>query len=632
MPTALEIQAARRELERRGAIQELNRRGVQTPTDKALDIDITTGLQDIPLRIRLGFAESDEARLKLLRKQFPDARRLDEDHRLVYTNPATNKLTAVDEQGFTLRDLADWVGYMPEVIGGTIGALAAAPIPVPGARVAGAGIGMGLGRVVKKGIAGLIEEKIPTGDELARAGAESAMYGMGGEAVGGALIKAAGPYAKRILPETREAITRFAKYRGRLSPAQATEARGMDILENIAEYSLVGSEPFRAFRVSQEQALSRWADDIAMQVGNHMTPEQIGQLTSDAINKRSNIFNRAGKILFKRVDDLTKEAQVDTKIPTSIANQMLKVAQRPYAKSLRSKTGERILKDFANLPDKISFAEAQGLRSDLMSMSRQTTELIPGKIIGVSKNLTKAMDEAIQKSVPKGTQAIKAFRDANRFWKTGKELFNSKLAKSLLRNNPEAIGKGIFRPGAISNIKMVKRMVDKETFNKLRGGYLQTIIQPNPQTGVVEGGAILNRLARMGEPTLKEIFDPQHLKDIRAFGEMAKRTQAPPGQGTGRMLVQLTQGGAALTLLSTGFETEAAATIIVPAVLARFMTNRAGIKWLTTGLTMSTGTRESIRLGTRIMALATKEGLRTKPAPQEQVGAFAPQTFPQFAR
>lgn len=625
MPTLEEL---KREQRKRQLIQEATRRGISTPTDRKLNIDITTGLQNIPLRIKLGFLESDEARLKLLRTIYPDAHRLAEDHRLAFTNPNNGRLTVVDEQGFKLRDLADWIGFLPEVIGGTAGALITAPIPIPGARVAGAGVGMGLGRVGKLGISRLLGEEPLTADILAKRGAESALIGGVGEMAGAGALRLASPYAKRILPETREAMKGFLKFGGRLSPAQATEARGMDILENIAEYSLIGSEPFRAFRVSQEKALINWADDIAVRVGNHMTPEQIGQLTINAITKRTQIHNKTAKVLYKRVDDLTKEAIIDTSSIKSVANKMLEIAQRPYAKSLRSKTGERILKDFSNLPNQISFVEAQTLRSDLMGISRATTELIPGKIIGTAKNLTKAVDDAIQKSVPKESEAINAFRNANRFWKEGKELFNSRLAKSLLRNNPEVIGKTIFRPGAITNIRMIKRMVDKKTFNRLRDGYLQTIIKPNPQTATIEGGAILNRLSQMGDDTLKEIFSPEHLRDLKAFGEMAKRTQEPPGQGTGRVLIQLTQGGAALTLLGTGLEAGAATTILGPAALARIMTHPQGIKWLTTGLITRTGTKEAIKLGTRILSLAGREAIR----PEPQIGAFAPQTFPQFAR
>ena len=102
--------------------EDLNREGLSTPFQKAMDIDIKTGLKNTMGRIKMGFASSPQAALAEARKFAPDAKRL-EDGRIVYRNSTTNRITTIDEEGTSLHDLADMIGQLPEVVGGTIGGI-----------------------------------------------------------------------------------------------------------------------------------------------------------------------------------------------------------------------------------------------------------------------------------------------------------------------------------------------------------------------------------------------------------------------------------------------------------------------------------------------------------------------------
>jgi hypothetical protein len=612
--------------ERLAIIQELNRRGVRTPFDEAMNIDISTGLENIPTRIKLGFASSPEARLNALKQSHPDAKRL-EDGRLAYRNPKTQQLTLVDEEGMSIGDLADAVGALPEIIGGTVGAIAAAPLPVPGARFVGAGLGSAAGRLAKEGIGrglGIQEPKGTLAREVAKAGVTGAI----GEGIGAGVIKLSKPFARKVTPSLLRGIDKFRLHGGQLSPAQATESRGLDFIENIAENSFFGAEPFRKFRTSQEGAVSRFADNLVDRLGPRLNPEEIGELFLSAAEGKRDAFSAAAKGLYREVDELSKLVRVPTSSIKKTAEILDKrlivrdpVTGKPSAPSLQSRTIIRILNDMKGLRDSVTFSEAQSFRSDLLGITRSTVtgELLPGKVVSALNELGKSFDTAITKQGNELTpEALRAFRRANSMWKQGKEFFNDKLITSLLKKAPEEIGKAVFKPKRVTQIRQIKRFVGNDPFEKMTQGWLETVLEPNPVTGITEGSTLLRRLATMGDDTLKEMFDIKHLEDIKDFAVVTERSQRP-GEGLGRALVQFTQGAVALNFLRTGASAEAGVTLLGPAALAKIMTNKQGIKWLTQGLRISPNSKEGISIGAKLMSLMAKENLfpSTAPNPEE---------------
>ena len=147
------------------------------------------------------------------------------------------------------------------------------------------------------------------------------------------------------------------------------------------------------------------------------------------------------------------------------------------------------------------------------------------------------------------------------------------------------------------------------TWKKMQGSYLQGLLQANPKTGIIEGRAILGKLANMGDPALKEIFDPSHLNEIKQFALMAQKSQGRATEAPGKMLVQLMQGSAIIQLTGAAVAWslqqpgKAVAIMVVPAALARIFTNRAGIRYLTLGLTVPAGTKQAAALAAKILAL-----------------------------
>jgi hypothetical protein len=615
------IKAAEAELLSRGGVGEHNtamieaaeaelkkRKEQEMLANKMLNLDLETGLRDIPMRMKMSFSNTPENALKTLKQKYPEAERLP-DGRLIYKNKGTGKNTVMNEERFSLGDLADWTGLVPELSLSTWGAIAGgAATGGPGA-VPGAVAGMVVGNQIKKTIGKLFFENNEIfGYDAAKEMVVSGITALAGEGVGYGLVKFLKPFANKILPETMAGMKKFLKFRGRLSPAQATEIKMLDMFENAAEYSILGSEPFRKFRVGQGEGIKEWASWLGNRFGKSVTPEQAGIAGNIALEKSHELFDRAAKVVFGKVDKLNKGTGVFTKSMKKRARQLTWEIQSTRLPSLKSPVVDKLLLDITSLPETISFKFAQGIRSDLLKVARQSSDIIPDQATGIAEHLSGVVDKAMEVSRP-SKEALKAWRDASAFWKHGKETFNSSFIKSLVKNNPSKMVKGLFVPGSVENIRLVRKLVDKDTWKQMQQSWLQDLLRPNPLTGIIEGKPILNKLANMGEPTLKEMFDPGHIKDIEQFALMAYKTQRIKSEAPGKMLVQLMQGSAIIQVIGATVAWQldhpgkAVAILLGPAVLARIFTNRAGIKYLTTGLTIPAGTRQAVALTTKILGL-----------------------------
>lgn len=587
------------------------------------DLDVQTGLTNVPLRIKLSFIDNPREREALLKTVYPETKRLP-DGRLSYVNPETGRLTLIDEDPVSLRDLADWTGTIPEVIGGTVGSIGGAVSPVPGGAYIGAGAGTAAGRIVKKEIAEKImgDFDIPESDkeywtDIAIAGG----IGIIGEAGGRLVIKGLSPFAKRIPAATKKAANYIRRFGGKLTPAQMTETRILDVLENVTESSLFGGGRIHAFKQSQREMIENIASDIAERFGARATIEEAGTLIQKTIMGNKKAFNVVARRLYEKVDKLAN-IQIPIKSLKSQAKTILKkivpieeTTQKTLIPSLKNRTTAKLLRDFANLPDEVPFSYLQQWRSDLLQVGYGSSDLIPGKTQGIAKHLAKQIDNAFNNADSKlSGEGLQAFRKANAFWKKGKEIFNNSFIKTIVNKDPELISKSIFRRGAIQPIKKIKRMVNERTWRRLRGTYLNDLIfkQGLDSSGQISGKRIDVALRNMEESTLKEIFNPNELKELRHFVNATKLIQEKATGLGGGMLIQLTQAGAIMAPIMApdrALTMGAAGILLGPAAMARIFTSDMGIKWLTQGLVTKATTKQGITLASRILALAGKEYL-----------------------
>lgn len=532
-------------------------------------------------------------------------------------------------------------GEIPQMAGGTVGgiagakagAMAGARIPaghpllkggaVLGGAVLGAGIG-GMGgkgyqqyyRMTRPGSKPMTLGEIYT--EQAIAGIEEAASELAGRGIAKVGGKILAPVRKRLLPGASGLSKRLLKRGAHLTPAQMTESRIIDTVEGMAEKSFFGGGKLQRLKtLTQPKAFTKYVDDIVEQISRgaktNLSPEDVGDLLLDTIEGKRTAFKATAKAAYGRVDKLSKGTRVNLQPLKEFAKRSMRQAK--IRKGIGStQAGDTLLGKVLQLDDFVTFKQAQSLRSALLD-ERSAMAVTRDKAIGLAKQFTRLTDDAMEagaNNFSDVSEAINAWRIANKFYREGQEKFNKKIIKSLsktLAENPEVAVKKIFRPQASRQIKVIKDLVDKGTWQQLKTANLEHIIRESADAdGVVLGKTFLSKLNKLGDDTIKMIYNPQELASIRSIGKMGEILQKPTG-GSGGMVIQLMQAGAAMNLLTGGvpqLTRESAAVLIAPPVLSRMIANPTFSKWLGSGFRMPRSSPAAAALVTRILKAKVK--------------------------
>lgn len=593
--------------------------------------DVTTGAP-MSIRALMALAESPQGLFNILEHRYGKGNVQYIDGRLAYRiNPASEKFIAVDEDQFTIRDLIDLLGQAPEAIGATIGA-----IGLPGAGgIPGAAAGGVLGYGIKSGL----RETLMPGAEPTTSGQEtrrSIMAGLSeglGQGTGHLITNTASKIAKgfsgKLVPEEAVASRILGESGSFLTPAQATDSRLLDITENVAEASLLGGGKITAFKESQKNAVDSSINAFVEGLGREVHPEELGSIVIDTLDKRLDLFSAATKRLYKRVDNLTQGAAVSTQGLKTFASEALE-RRGQVPKSLTGSTGQTLLEEVLNLPDSISFQNAQFLRSELLRGTRDIGLMreVHGDIsIGIMEALAKHTDQAMEKAAQNiGPEAIKAFRRANSVYKIGKEKYNNRLITQLVRQGkiePEAVGRKLLQRGHPAMVQNLKRIFKPNEWPEVQSGFMQKVLMDatDPATDELKGVKLLSFVnpesrGSYGDAFLNAMFKPEQKQRIIDLAKTLRLIQSKQAEGTGKMAIQLAQMGSLGVLLSGGLDAarRGAMTIIAgPVPLARLLTSEKWANRLIHGIQLSSRggkfADEGTKVLTRLFAQAVREGV-----------------------
>src|SRR6266566_72854 len=219
------------------------------------------------------------------------------------------------------RHIEDYAVPAGSAIGGITGTalgggLTAGAAALPGATY-GAALGGAAGRVLPE-----ITRPFLTGESskpvdplgAVRTGAfEGAAQLVGGQA-GRVVQRVLAPFASRVIPFARDvANPALERVSQRLSPAQMTESRVLDTLENIADASLLGGGRIEAMRKGvTEKGVQRLTDELVTQVGNRMSPQDVVSLLGGSRHTYQVFGQTIKRALYRNVDELAKDVFIDT--------------------------------------------------------------------------------------------------------------------------------------------------------------------------------------------------------------------------------------------------------------------------------------------------------------------------------
>lgn len=549
-----------------------------------------------------------------------------------------------------------WQRFKPHIprvagatVGGIVGAATLGPDPtdiitVPAAYTAtakfvGGVIGAGIGGAGGKGYQQAYRmtrpgaRPMPLGrlyKEQAKAAGVSMAEEAGGRLVVGAAGKVLAPFKRRLIPGAAKVSKVLAKRKAILTPAQATESRIVDTLEGMAEKSFIGGGKLqRLKRVAQPAALKGYIDDVVKAISKgarkELSPEDVGTLLMDTIEGKRQIFKATARAAYSKVDKLTGIAKVSLSPLKKRAADFGRIAAKRKGVGA-TQAGDTLLNKILKLDNVITFKEAQSLRSGIID-EISAMSLTKDKAIGMAKQFLKITDDAMSGAAKDlSPEALNAWRIANKFYRYGGARkgvgiipgmtdFDSKIVRGLVKSlgdNPEKAVKTIFRPGASKQIRIIKKIADKKTWNSLRTAYLQQILTESADVDkVILGKSFLSKLEKIGKPTLKEVFSDQEIRSIRLIGETAHLIGEPVG-GSGGMLIQLMQGGAVVNMArmalggpAFGVRTSAA-VVIGPPVLSRMLANRYWAHLLSFGMKLPRSSPAAATLAIRIEEVVRK--------------------------
>lgn len=522
------------------------------------------------------------------------------------------------------------VPYEEPSMGEALKGAGRAALEIGGALV-GPGIGAGrslITRALKSGAgeaAGSLAAETfdPSKDPLLEAGIKGAT-GIAGETVGTLATRGLqgllAPGKGSLKEGAVEAIDRLTPEGGVLTPGKATESFTLDLIENAAGASLIGGGRVARTQQQAERILQSQIDDFVDTFWRGADAESAGVLVQKAVEDSVDAWGKAARALYKDVDRLTEQATVDI----SSLKQQAEALKMQMGAGLPSAAPGAMttLNDILKKDDVISFADAATLRSDLLSIARGGTDLIPGKAKGFAKALGSGMDRAMtQGAKDLSPEALQAWRAANKFWKKGKGYFNSQVLKSIVRKDPEMAYRAAVQGGRPSTIRNLRSAVmstpktGRDDWRQIQGQWLQdNIARATNEQGELNGVSFLKRLKSMGDDAFRELFPAGvDRATLRELGHSLRVAQSGTDTGGLRLVVQFAQAGALAGIFLTAGEgsaiSGAAATFLTPYALARIITNKKAARWLTTGLRAPRGSQVAIRAMSHLGAWMAQEKL-----------------------
>lgn len=498
------------------------------------------------------------------------------------------------------------VSIIPETAGAILGGVLGGP---PGAVLGGAG-GEALEQLGRRAIG---VEAPETGTEAARDIALAGLFAgageVGGRALGGLLSKLipSRPLSKSVTREGEEALQLLRSKGITPPPAQVTENRMIDILQNIGEGSLFGGQ-----RITKAKAVAKEAidDDIRAfynQFEPQATADEVGKLLQDTLEGNAKAFRTVGNAKFGNVDDLIGTEAVDFVSTKKLAREIIE--EKGIIDPKTKQMANQILRE----NDVISFKDAQKFRSSLLAITKGKEALVAGQAAARGKQLSQTIDEAMEISAKNvSDEAVDLWRNANEFWKQGRELFDERLITKIATERPDAAMAVLLKEKTPSLIRDVRKLLIKEKPELWKGIQAEFLrgIWPKffgRKSGVLEGNLIKGALRQFDERLLNELFPKGELKQLQklARAEITIRTGQPTA--VGKLAVEVGQTGA---ILSIGIKTaKALAILLTPIGLSRAMTNPRIVNFIISGSKGLKTAQAATKFATQLAAQIAKEDI-----------------------
>ena len=412
--------------------------------------------------------------------------------------------------------------------------------------------------------------------------------------------------------------------KGLITPGIGSDNRLIDIVENISEKSIFGGGRIIKARKGGERVLTNELNLLIDNLSDAATRTDAGELAIGAVQNSLDNFRAVAKIKYDKLSRAAEGVTVDVTKSKRLANQLLK--QTEIVKKLLPET-RKVLQTVAGIPNKVTFAVANDIRSELLGVTRASTEMIKGKAqanaVRLVKELTNDIDNTIDAVSTASPQLRSLYDSAQRFYRVGAKKFNNKVLRRLTEKAPEEIYKTLIKPRrpstvkALSNsLKLTKdKEIREELFDSLKGTLIGDIAgESNRIKGRLDGSYILKELDKYGDDVLKQLFKPNELNNLRdVLRSLSVAQKKSVGEGIpGALFIQLTQAGAAFGLITAGLTGQAGAILFGPAIASKLLTSPKFIKFIKKGFRLNPGSKEAYTNASQLIGAMISNNLISK--------------------
>jgi len=510
-----------------------------------------------------------------------------------------------------LREAASAI-YTPalEASGAVAGGLLAAPAAplagpaAPVVPVAGGALGFAAG----KGAAARVDEVLgikspPQGlaegmTEAVQGVKEGLMAEAGGTVLQKGLQAFTTPFATAQAAKIAEKANKFGVD---LTSAEATGSKPLALLESMLDKIPFSAGMIQRFRGRQAQQLEDAAQNLIQAVGSTETKESAGQAVQGAIQKK---YIQRLAVRDKLYDRLTQKVPKDSVVPTThiqetadglLQNEM----QLPKAAQVGSISS--FLAEMTKLRQEgLSFQGAKSLRERLGKLAIANEKTPEGFVY---QRLKTALDKDIADySISTGGEVKRAWERANWYHGAVKNLAEDSNIKKVVNANPERVIDTVFKPGATTEVKLLRKAVNKGDFRNLQNVLVNRLFQG--QANQNPSQALVSNLKKYGEDTLSAAIPTKTLNALKEFAEVASKAHgaekiAGNPSGTAQNVISFAQGIFFITNPVKG-----AVAVIAPPTMARMYLSEFGRKYLTQGVRTPVGTPQAAQLAGRIASMA----------------------------
>ena len=548
---------------------------------------------------------------------------------------------------------------LPEIGGSVVGSLVGMGAGIPG-MVAGALIGGAAGKAYQELYKSLTSdpEAAKTSSEAAERIGEAGLaqgllegLGAGLTGVGGKLLK---PYAKKVSEKTIRSMALLEKYMPRIDtikqpistylkkkvpgilPAEAHRGYITGLMHDIAEGSIWGGRTIQNYNeIVRSKAITKMFDDFLDGVSGRINPDDLGELIGTTVTARfEDLKDTYTTPLYNKVSKMLGD---DVLIPTqSLKNSVA----REYETAVKvgglaaAEAGDDIVKVIMGIDDHITFDVARNLRTRLrVAATKAAASDKKAPAIRISKSLQNKLDKAITKTLkgsgdalphtPKAKmrEAHELWRNANSIYKQLSERYNDDFVRKLVKMaegmGPQKVMGRIVEKANPRTIDRMKRILDPETFSKVRRWAIEDALSKAPLNEAGEIGWKSLEKAFYGRTgiqnaAMKKLFTGAQRQQIRTMVNTLKMTQRRT-KGAMGVVIKLVQGAAAGNMVFKGeADWKSVGVLVGPEMFARLVLNPTGAKLLTQGFSLPQGHQmvmpTAVKLGNLIRKIEKRYG------------------------